>query len=91
MQNRETGPEEDVVMEDDTALDAFACKDCVGLKRLTLFCSERCASENIARHQHEEHETKIEADAASSWVGSLSHEIETILQRENPGIKMVLM
>ncbi|QYS93113.1 hypothetical protein H0G86_000505 [Trichoderma simmonsii] len=91
VQNRETGPEEDVVMEDDAALDAFACKDCVGLKRLTLFCSERCASENIARHQHEEHETKIEADAASSWVSSLSHEIESILQRENPGIKMVLM
>ncbi|KAL7916417.1 hypothetical protein GGI35DRAFT_432995 [Trichoderma velutinum] len=91
VQNRDNGQEEDVVMEDETALDAFACKECVGLKRLTLFCSERCASENIARHQHEEHETKMEADATSSLVNSLSNEIESILSRANPRLKMELM
>ncbi|KAL7930355.1 hypothetical protein V8C35DRAFT_313027 [Trichoderma chlorosporum] len=91
VQNRNVGQEEDVVMDDDAALDAFACKECVGLKRLTLFCSERCASENIASHRHEEHEAKGEADGVSGLVGLLSDEIESILRRENPGLRMELM
>jgi hypothetical protein len=78
-------------MEDEAALDAFACKECVGLKRMTLFCSERCASENIASHRQEEHEMKMDAGEVSSLVSSLSDEIETILRRENPGLRMDLM
>ncbi|KAL7947950.1 hypothetical protein V8C42DRAFT_316220 [Trichoderma barbatum] len=91
VQNRDNGSEEDVAMDDGTALDAFACKECVGLRRLTLFCSERCASENIASHRHEGHETKMEADEVPSLINSLSDEIEAILRRENPGLRMELM
>lgn len=91
VQNRTDGQEEDVVMDDKTALDAFACKECVGLRRLTIFCSERCASENIVSHRQKEHETKVEADEISSLVSSLSDEIESILRQKNPGLRMELM
>ncbi|UKZ74315.1 hypothetical protein TrVFT333_001978 [Trichoderma virens FT-333] len=69
VQNRNNGQDEDVVMEDEAALDAFACKD----------------------HRQEEHEMKMDAGEVSSLVSSLSDEIETILRRENPGLRMELM
>jgi hypothetical protein len=88
VQNRSNGKEEDVVMDDEASLDVFVCKQCVNLGRLTLFCSERCASENIVRHRQNEHETKTEADEVSSAVTSLSTVIESVLHRENPGLRM---
>ncbi|KAM0247884.1 hypothetical protein ACHAQJ_009677 [Trichoderma viride] len=91
VQKRSNGKEEDVVMDDEAGLDVFVCKQCVNLGRLTLFCSERCASENIARHRQTEHETKTEADEVSNVVTSLSNVIESVLHRENPGLRMEMM
>lgn len=91
MQNRSNEKEEDVVMDDEAALDVLVCKQCVNSGRLTLFCSERCASENITRHRQNEHQTKTEAGEASGWVTSLSTVIESVLHRENPGLRMEMM
>ncbi|KAH6607152.1 hypothetical protein Trco_003465 [Trichoderma cornu-damae] len=89
--NRDDGEEEGAVMDDEAAPDAFVCQECVGLKRLTIFCSRRCASENIAGHRQKEHWAETEADEFSSLADPLSHVIESILRRENPGLRMELM
>lgn len=91
MQNRKRGEEEDVSMDDETDEDAFVCKECVSLRRLTIFCSERCATENMARHREREHEAKTEADDIPGLVTLLSDVVETVLRRENPGVRMELM
>ncbi|KAL7787947.1 hypothetical protein V8C37DRAFT_389116, partial [Trichoderma ceciliae] len=92
VQNRNDGEEKDAVEDDDdeTTAEAFVCKECVNLRRLTIFCSERCASKNIARHRQKEHETNFEADETSSLMASLSDTVESILRRENPGLRMEL-
>lgn len=80
--------DEDSVVEDDVPMAAFVCKDCFKLKKATLFCSERCALENIARHRQSKHEVKTEPGVAASLICPLAQEVEATLKRENPGLEM---
>ncbi|KAM0450499.1 hypothetical protein ACHAO4_006476 [Trichoderma viride] len=88
IQKRRTGKEEDVIMDDAFALEVFVCKQCVNSGRLTLFCSQRCASENMAKHRLAAHEIKTEAADVPNFVTLLSNVVESVLHRENPGLRM---
>lgn len=88
MQKRTAGKEEDVIMDDAFALEVFVCKQCVNSGLLTLFCSQRCASKNMAKHRLAAHEMKTEAANVPNFVTLLSNVVESVLRRENPGLKM---
>lgn len=75
-------------MEDAFALEVFVCKQCVNSGRLTLFCSQRCAFDNMAKHRLATHDTKTEAADVPNFVTLLSNVVESVLRRENPGLRM---
>jgi hypothetical protein len=64
-----------------------ACKECVEQKRITLWCSERCAVENLPKHRQDKHGVKTAPDEVHSLVQSLSEITNGILEKENPGVK----
>ncbi|KND88016.1 hypothetical protein TOPH_07283 [Tolypocladium ophioglossoides CBS 100239] len=79
--------DEDVEMDDGTS-QAVSCKECVGQKRMTLYCSGRCAGENIAEHRQGAHGVKTQAEDAQGLVAPAEQVVESTLQKENPGLKM---
>ncbi|OTA08845.1 hypothetical protein A9Z42_0005690 [Trichoderma parareesei] len=88
VQERSDGQVDDVEMDDGTAQDGFICRECLGLKRVTAFCSERCAFENVVNHYKRNHEAKADADEVSSLVRPMQETLESILRRENPRLHM---
>lgn len=88
MQEHSEGQVEDVEMDDGVPQDGFICRECLVLKRVTAFCSERCAFENVVRHYKRDHEAKADADEVSSLVRPMQETLESILRRENPGLHM---
>ncbi|POR36862.1 Uncharacterized protein TPAR_02938 [Tolypocladium paradoxum] len=67
---------------------AVSCKECLGQKRMTLYCSDRCAEENIAEHSQRAHRAKTQAEEAQGLVTPAEQVVESMLQKENPGLKM---
>ncbi|KAG5981995.1 hypothetical protein E4U55_002429 [Claviceps digitariae] len=83
--------DEDVEMEDEISA-AVCCNECLDLKKATLYCSERCAVANIARHRLGKHGGKaVAAEKAQSLVRSLHQFVEVTLADQNPGLKMSLV
>lgn len=65
------------------------CNECLALKRATLYCSERCAVANIARHRLGKHAAKTVAqEEARSLVSSLHAFVEATLTGQNPGLQI---
>ncbi|KOS18121.1 hypothetical protein ESCO_003290 [Escovopsis weberi] len=85
--------DEDVVMENSaSSTGAFACRACFEERDSALFCSERCALENIADHRLRRHgAATTSAEEAAGLVAPLAEVVGGILQRENPGLEMRLV
>lgn len=79
--------DEDVEMDDGTPR-AVSCKECIGQKRMTLYCSDRCAAANIAEHRQRAHGVETQAGEAWGLVAPAEEVAEATLQKENPGLKM---
>ncbi|PNY29911.1 Uncharacterized protein TCAP_00177 [Tolypocladium capitatum] len=79
--------DEDVEMDDGTS-QAVSCRECIDQKRMTLYCSYRCAGENIAEHRQSAHGVETEAEDARGLVALTEQVVESTLQRENPGLGM---
>ncbi|KAI9163442.1 Transcription factor himD [Paramyrothecium foliicola] len=77
--------DEDVTMGGEAQ--PVACKDCVAQKKVTLWCSERCAAENAARHRQVKHQVKTAPDEVGSLVQPLAELVSDVLEKENPGVK----
>ncbi len=78
--------DEDTEMTDDTT-QAVLCKQCIGDKRATVYCSQRCASERLAAHMRQAHGAGSGADANSAAV-SISEFVGPTLEKENPTLKI---
>jgi hypothetical protein len=64
------------------------CSECLEAKTLALYCCERCAVENLARHRQERHEGKAaSAESGSSMFQPLSEALDAVLVKENPGLQ----
>ncbi len=75
--------DEDVEMDDGSSK-ALSCREC-----LSLFCSDRCARENIAAHRKTRHGVKTpSADEAEELVSCTQDVVATALKAENPGLSM---
>lgn len=68
---------------------AVVCKDCIGQKEASLFCTERCAAVNLPRHMEDKH-GKTVVDEARKLGEPLSELLETRLKESNPGLKISL-
>ncbi|XP_044721798.1 uncharacterized protein HRG_04713 [Hirsutella rhossiliensis] len=79
--------DEDVEMEDGTS-QTVSCKECLDQRRITLFCSSRCARENVAEHRKNSHGVKTSTEESDEAVTSMQQVVEATLARENPGIAM---
>ncbi|KAG6001394.1 hypothetical protein E4U21_004400 [Claviceps maximensis] len=80
--------DEDVEMDDGTST-AVCCNECLILKKATLYCSERCAVANIAKHRLRKHRAKaVAAEKGRRLVSSLHQFVEATLAEQNPGLKM---
>lgn len=73
-------------MTDDTT-QAVLCKQCIGDKRATVYCSQRCASERLAAHMQQAHGNGAAADAQSAGV-PISEVVGPTLEKENPTLKI---
>ncbi|OAQ97406.1 hypothetical protein LLEC1_02678 [Akanthomyces lecanii] len=78
--------DEDTEMTDDTT-QAVLCKQCIGDKRATVYCSQRCASERLEAHMRQAHGAGSAADATSAAV-SISGFVGPTLEKENPTLKI---
>ncbi|KAJ6444072.1 hypothetical protein O9K51_02466 [Purpureocillium lavendulum] len=81
--------DEDVEMDDGSSL-TVSCKECLDERRMTLYCSDRCAAENVAEHRQRVHGVKTAAGEgeARALVTPTQGAVEAALQRENPGLQM---
>ncbi|KJZ75742.1 hypothetical protein HIM_04899 [Hirsutella minnesotensis 3608] len=77
--------DEDVEM-DDGSWTTVSCKECLDEKQMTLYCSDRCARENIAEHRRAAHGAKASAVEADGLVSPTQDVVETALKTENPGL-----
>jgi hypothetical protein len=71
---------------EDEASDAVVCKECLGLKAVAVFCSQRCAAENLATHRQEKHEAKTDPAEVQAMTLPMEQFVEQTLQQENPGL-----
>lgn len=78
--------DEDAEMTDDTT-QAVLCKQCIGDRRATVYCSQRCASERLAAHMREAHGAGSAADVKSAAV-AISEVVGPTLEKENPTLKI---
>ncbi|KAL3955015.1 hypothetical protein ACCO45_010578 [Purpureocillium lilacinum] len=81
--------DEDVEM-DDGSFRSVSCKECLDERRITLYCSDRCAAENVAGHRQLVHGVKTAAGEGETLalVTPTQEAVEAALQRENPELKM---
>lgn len=67
------------------------CIECLDEQRITLYCSEHCAVENLGSHRQAKHGVKTAAEEVQSLVTPLNQAVESILEAKNPGLKLSLM
>ncbi|KAG5942561.1 hypothetical protein E4U53_007224 [Claviceps sorghi] len=80
--------DEDVEMADGTST-TVCCNACLDLKRATLYCSERCAVANIAKHRLKKHGAEtVAAGKARSLVRPLQQFVDATLADQNPGLEI---
>ncbi len=78
--------DEDLEMEEG-ANDPVLCRECLGQKRATLFCTPRCATRNLGRHRETKHGARpIQSVEAKELVTPLDQAIEKIMDEVNPGL-----
>ncbi|KAK2599983.1 hypothetical protein QQS21_005285 [Conoideocrella luteorostrata] len=68
-----------------------SCNDCLDLKKAALFCSERCATANIAKHRQSKHGVPTAAEEAQSLVRPFQAFANATLASKNPGLTMTQM
>lgn len=78
--------DEDVEMDDGTQ-HAVSCDTCVAERRVSLYCSRRCAAANMAAHMGKAHAGRAGGGAAAR-VTPLDEAVRAVLQREQPGLAM---
>ncbi|KAH7176457.1 hypothetical protein EDB81DRAFT_706887 [Dactylonectria macrodidyma] len=83
VQNRD----EDVEM-DDGVQQTLICNECVTAKQASIYCSERCATENLPRHREGEHGLKTTAGEVKTFVSPLWEFVGKALREGNPGLKL---
>ncbi|QPH17804.1 hypothetical protein C2857_002704 [Epichloe festucae Fl1] len=87
--------DEDVEMDmGDGTSTTVCCNECLERKQATLYCSERCAVANIAKHRLGKHgaRTAHEEEARGLvLVNPLQSFVEATLAGQNPGLKMTPM
>lgn len=76
---------------EDGHVKAFACLDCVDGKQLAFYCSEACAAAHISEHRDSKHGIKTGVEDMRSMLTPLTDIVETLLRRENPGLKFSSM
>ncbi|KAH7158007.1 hypothetical protein B0J13DRAFT_581942 [Dactylonectria estremocensis] len=81
VQNRD----EDVEM-DDGVQQTVICNECIAAKQASIYCSERCATENLPRHREGEHGLKTAADEVKTLVSPLWEFVGKALKEGNPGV-----
>lgn len=79
--------DEDTEMEDGTP-QTVLCKECLNQKRMTLFCSRRCAGESVSEHIKRSHGIETSTDEAGEAVTLTQEVVEATLAQENPGLTM---
>lgn len=77
----------DVEMGDGTSR-TVACNECLDRQEATLYCSDKCAAANIAKHRQKSHGAKTTANAAQALVRSLQPFVGSTLESKNPGLVM---
>ncbi|PHH76405.1 hypothetical protein CDD82_4003 [Ophiocordyceps australis] len=78
----------DEVMGDATSKTAL-CRECLELKHMTLYCSDRCAGANIPDHRQNRHGKSTAAgNALELLVASTEDTVRALLEQMNPGLKM---
>lgn len=73
--------------DNDENLESVVCKDCIGEKTCTVYCSQQCAVENLPRHRQDKHGVKTATEEAGTLVLSLKEFVENTLREVNPGLK----
>lgn len=66
----------------------MSCKECLDRNRMTIFCSSRCAQENVAEHRQSSHGVKTSAEEAGESVTLTQNMVEATLAKVNPGLTM---
>ncbi|KAF5007847.1 hypothetical protein FDECE_5849 [Fusarium decemcellulare] len=79
--------DEDIDMDGGTS-NTVVCKDCIDQKQATLYCSERCAAANLARHRQDKHGVKTSADEINKLALPLWDLVNKTLAESNPGLKI---
>ncbi|PHH66344.1 hypothetical protein CDD81_7399 [Ophiocordyceps australis] len=80
--------DEDEVMEDGTSRTAL-CRECLELKHMALYCSDRCAEANISDHRQNRHGKSTAAgNALELLVAWTEDTVQALLEQMNPGLKM---
>lgn len=72
-------------MEDDTN-GPVACDECLREKRVTIFCSPRCAFQNLRPHWESRHGARIQSDDAQGSVTPMHEVYEKTMKEINPGV-----
>lgn len=80
--------DEDVEMGDAQSK-LVLCKECLDIKEVTPYCSERCAVQNIASHRLLKHESKT--SDAQSLVSPLEEVVMSTLKTKNPGLNLSVL
>lgn len=84
------------LLDDDEEMDdgvpkVVCCNECLRLKRATLFCTQDCALNNIAKHRLAKHGARDIVADGRSLISPLHEFLDTTLTGQNPGLKFSLV
>ncbi|KAH7304993.1 hypothetical protein B0I35DRAFT_454508 [Stachybotrys elegans] len=79
--------DDDVSMTGDSTDSPVVCVQCVEGKKLSIYCSDRCARENMSSHRLSEHADKESSGPPSTLTTPLSEVLDKTLKKDNPGLQ----
>ncbi|KAG6155800.1 hypothetical protein E4U50_003731 [Claviceps purpurea] len=76
---------------DDGVPKVVCCNECLRLKRATLYCTQDCALNNIAKHRLVRHGARDTVADGRTLISPLHEFLDTTLTGQNPGLKFSLV
>lgn len=64
-----------------------ACRECLGKYKITLFCNDHCAGENLKQHKQDKHGVNGGLESLQGHTQALQEVLDTVLVKGNPGLQ----
>ncbi|KFA76730.1 hypothetical protein S40288_09596 [Stachybotrys chartarum IBT 40288] len=79
--------DQDTAMGDNGSDHPVVCRECLGKYKITLYCNDRCAGENLKQHKQDKHGVNEGLDSLQGHTQALQEVLDTVLAKGNPGLQ----